>query len=61
LKIEGATSITLTEKLQEQKRFFCESCRHEVFLHAEFCDECGGEIEWPEKIQEIRNAWTKKK
>jgi rRNA maturation endonuclease Nob1 len=48
----------LTEKIQEQKRFFCENCKREAFLQEEYCDQCGGKIEWPEQIQKIRNTWT---
>ena len=57
----GAKSITVTEKLQEQKRFFCENCKREVFLKEEYCDKCGGKIEWPEKIQKVLASWTTKK
>lgn len=47
------TGFTLTEKLQEQKRFFCENCKREVFLAQKYCDGCGGQIEWPEKYEKL--------
>ena len=52
------TMTALTEKVQQQ-RFFCENCHREVFLLAEYCDQCGGKVEWPEKIQKIRASWKK--
>jgi rRNA maturation endonuclease Nob1 len=55
----GVTTITVTEKLQEQQRFFCENCQHEVFLQAKYCDSCGGKIEWPEKVQKVLASWKK--
>jgi len=51
----------VTEKLQKQQRFFCENCQREVFLLAKYCDHCGGEIEWPEKIQKVISSWKKEK
>jgi len=55
----GAKSITVTEKLQQQKRFFCENCKREVFLNDKYCDKCGGEIEWPEEISRVISSWNK--
>lgn len=54
-----AKNITVTEKLQIQKRFFCENCKREVFLSSKYCDKCGGEIEWPEEISKVISTWTK--
>ncbi len=54
-----APKITVTEKVHQQQRFFCENCRSEVFLLAKYCDKCGGEIEWPEKIQKVLTSWKK--
>jgi hypothetical protein len=54
------TIITDASKPQ-QRRFFCENCRHEVFLQAKYCDNCGGEIEWPEEINKILATWKKEK
>lgn len=51
----------MTEKIQQQQRFFCESCHREVFLEAKYCDKCGGEIEWPEKIRKVLASWKTKK
>jgi predicted amidophosphoribosyltransferase len=48
-----------TEKPQQQ-RFFCDNCQREVFLQAEYCDKCGGEIEWPKEIRKVIAAWKKK-
>jgi rRNA maturation endonuclease Nob1 len=53
----GVTDFTVTEKLKQQQRFFCENCKQEVFLQAKYCDKCGGQIEWPEKIQKIIAPW----
>jgi len=53
--------LTVTEKLQQQKRFFCDNCKVEVFLNSKFCDSCGGQIEWPAEVQKIISAWSKKK
>lgn len=53
------SKITVTEKVQQQQRFFCENCRREVFLQDKYCDKCGGEIEWPEKIQKVLTSWKK--
>jgi rRNA maturation endonuclease Nob1 len=55
----GVNGITVTEKLEQQKRFFCENCNREVFLDSKFCDSCGGEIEWPAQVQTILSAWGK--
>jgi len=49
----------VTEKVHQQ-RFFCENCSREVFLQAKYCDNCGGKIEWPEKIQKVLASWEKK-
>ncbi|HXZ90143.1 MAG TPA: zinc-ribbon domain-containing protein [Candidatus Dormibacteraeota bacterium] len=57
----GAIAITVTEKLQQQKRFFCENCKREVFLTNKFCDRCGGEIQWPDQVRKILDAWIKEK
>ena len=57
----GVSKITVTEKLQLQQRFFCENCQREVFLLAQYCDKCGGEIEWPKKIQKVISSWKKEK
>jgi hypothetical protein len=51
--------MTVTEKLQQQKRFFCENCKREVFLNNKYCDKCGGEIQWPEQISRVISMWTK--
>lgn len=48
----------MTENVQ-QKRFFCENCKRELFLQAKYCDECGGEIEWPEEIKKLLAVWEK--
>ena len=56
-----ANGLTVTEKLQQQKRFFCDNCKVEVFLNSKFCDSCGGQIEWPAEVQKIISAWSKKK
>jgi hypothetical protein len=55
LALSEATVFTLTEKIQEQKRFFCENCRREAFLAQKYCDNCGGKIEWPKEYEKIRN------
>jgi len=60
-KLLGVSKITVTEKLQQQQRFFCENCQREVFLLARYCDHCGGEIEWPEKIHKVISSWKKEK
>jgi predicted amidophosphoribosyltransferase len=57
----GANAITVTENLQQQKRFFCEGCKREVFLSNKFCDGCGGEIQWPDQVQAILSGWTQEK
>jgi hypothetical protein len=49
----------VTERLQQQKRFFCENCRREVFLSNKYCDKCGGEIQWPEQVSKVISQWTK--
>ena len=64
----GVQTITLTEKLQlrkpavqkleQQRRFFCENCKQEVFLLAKYCDSCGGQIEWPKEIQTVVTLWN---
>jgi predicted amidophosphoribosyltransferase len=51
--------MTVTETVEKQQRFFCESCKREVFLSAKYCDHCGGEIEWPEKVEKILVSWKK--
>jgi len=56
---QGANCITVTENIQEQKRFFCESCKREVFLQQSFCDKCGGAIEWPKEVQKVLSEWAK--
>jgi len=43
----------------EQQRFFCENCQREVFLEAKYCDNCGGEIEWPKEIKEAMSEWKR--
>jgi rRNA maturation endonuclease Nob1 len=53
--------LTMTERLQQQKRFFCENCKRELFLDSKFCDGCGGQIQWPAEVQKILSSWTKKK
>jgi hypothetical protein len=53
-----AIEITDRDKPQQQ-RFFCESCQHEVFLQAKYCDNCGGKIEWPKEIGELLTGWKK--
>jgi len=55
--LTGVSNITVTEKLQPQERFFCANCEREVFLAAKYCDKCGGEIEWPEKIKKVLSSW----
>jgi predicted amidophosphoribosyltransferase len=44
---------------QQQQRFFCDNCEREVFLLAKYCDNCGGEIKWPENVQMIQTSWNK--
>jgi len=51
--------MTVTETIKKQQRFFCENCTREVFLSAQYCDDCGGKIEWPEKVQKIIASWKK--
>jgi uncharacterized protein YlaI len=41
------------EKNKPQPRFFCSNCDHEIFLRMLYCDECGGEIAWPEKYKAV--------
>jgi hypothetical protein len=41
------------EETKKQPRFFCSNCNHEIFLRMAYCDECGGEIAWPEKYKAI--------
>jgi rRNA maturation endonuclease Nob1 len=53
----GVTRITVTEKLLPQRRFFCANCEREVFLQSKFCDKCGGEIDWPEKVKKVISSW----
>jgi hypothetical protein len=53
--------MTVTEKLRQQKRFFCENCKREVFLDNKFCDNCGGRINWPSEVKKILSSWTKQK
>ena len=36
-----------------QKRFFCSECNHELLLKMKYCDNCGGEIEWPEEYTSL--------
>ena len=43
----------LAEPEAKQKRFLCENCERELFLNAQYCDNCGGKIEWPEKYASI--------
>jgi hypothetical protein len=43
---------------QQQRRFFCENCKQEVFLQAKYCDSCGGQIEWPKEIKTIVTLWN---
>jgi hypothetical protein len=57
-RIMGVTNITEANKSQ-QKRFFCENCHHEVFLQAKYCENCGGEIEWPDEIKNVLATWKK--
>lgn len=33
--------------------FYCSNCNREVFLNMKFCDECGGELEWPEEYRRL--------
>lgn len=42
----------VNEKVK-QPRFFCSNCNHEIFLCMLYCDECGGEIAWPEKYKTV--------
>jgi predicted amidophosphoribosyltransferase len=51
--------MTATQNIQQQQRFFCDNCKREIFLQAKYCDKCGGEIEWPEKVQKILTSWKK--
>ena len=64
----GVQTITLAEKLQlrkptaqkleqQQRRFFCENCKQEVFLQFIYCDKCGGQIEWPKEIKKVISSW----
>jgi len=51
-------NMTFKEKARanekvKQPRFFCSNCNHEIFLCMLYCDECGGEIAWPEKYKTI--------
>ncbi|HUK49897.1 MAG TPA: zinc-ribbon domain-containing protein [Terriglobales bacterium] len=48
----------MTEKLQEQKRFFCDNCKREVFFQEDYCGQCGGKIDWPQAIQKTRTLWA---
>jgi hypothetical protein len=57
----GASDITVTENLQQQRRFFCDNCKREVFLDNKFCDNCGGELQWPADVQNILTTWGKGK
>jgi ABC-2 type transport system ATP-binding protein len=41
------------EKVNLQRRFFCENCKNEVFPQDIYCDKCGGKIEWPNEIEKI--------
>lgn len=57
-KRQGADSILknkahIEEETKEQPRFFCSNCEHELFLSMVYCDECGGEIDWPQKYKAI--------
>ena len=52
--------MTATQTVEKQERFFCENCKREVFLSGKYCDGCGGEIKWPEKVQKILSTWKKK-
>jgi len=36
---------------EKQKRLFCSDCQRDVFLNMKFCDECGGELEWPKEYK----------
>jgi hypothetical protein len=40
-------------KRERQKMFYCSNCNREVFLNMKFCDECGGELEWPEEYRHL--------
>jgi len=44
-----------------QKRFFCDNCKREVFLQAKYCDNCGGEIEWPKAVEKLRSSLNNSK
>ncbi len=56
---EEGSKFTVTEKLLDQHRFFCENCRQEVFLIQKYCDKCGGKIEWPKEYRKIAIAFKK--
>jgi len=43
----------LAEPELKQKRFLCANCERELFLNAQYCDNCGGKIEWPQKYESI--------
>jgi rRNA maturation endonuclease Nob1 len=48
----------MTQTIEKQKRFFCENCKREVFLSADYCDSCGGKIEWPRKVRKVLASWN---
>ena len=50
------TTMTKEEE-HEQQRFFCENCHREVFLQSKYCDNCGGEIQWPKEVNKAIAAW----
>ncbi len=43
-----------------QPMFSCSKCKHELLLKMKYCDNCGGEIEWPEKYTPLIVCKTKK-
>ncbi|MEM2902029.1 MAG: zinc-ribbon domain-containing protein [Candidatus Bathyarchaeia archaeon] len=45
-----------SSKREWQKIFYCSNCNREVFLDMKFCDECGGELEWPEEYKHLVEA-----
>ena len=55
----SCVTMTLTETIKNQQRFFCENCKREVFLSAKHCDGCGGEIEWPKEVRKVLASWKK--
>ncbi|MEM2921958.1 MAG: hypothetical protein QXF26_06550 [Candidatus Bathyarchaeia archaeon] len=47
------------ESTPKQPRFFCSECKHELLLMMKYCDNCGGEIKWPEKYAPLITCESK--